>query len=141
MDKYVNTRKAREILGVHSMTLRRWEKNGKIEVMRTAGKHRLYNVEKYLRENKKEMDKDEFEEIQEKIKENICYVRVSTAGQKDDLERQKKYMKKKYPTYKIIEDIGSGINFNRKGLRKIIKNLLVVVPNMLVADQCSNKIS
>ena len=30
-------------------------------------------------------------------------------------------MIKKYQNYEIIEDIGSGINFNRKGLRKIIK--------------------
>ena len=30
-------------------------------------------------------------------------------------------MTKKYPKYEVIEDIGSGINFNRKGLRKIIK--------------------
>jgi predicted site-specific integrase-resolvase len=30
-------------------------------------------------------------------------------------------MIKKYPNYEIVEDIGSGINFNRKGLRKIIK--------------------
>ena len=29
-------------------------------------------------------------------------------------------MKNIYPEYKIIEDIGSGINFNRKGIRKII---------------------
>ncbi len=29
-------------------------------------------------------------------------------------------MKELYPDYKIIEDIGSGINFNRKGIRKII---------------------
>ncbi len=48
-------------------------------------------------------------------------MRVSTNGQKNDLEHQKKYMIKKYPNYEIIEDIGSGINFNRKGLRKIIK--------------------
>jgi predicted site-specific integrase-resolvase len=53
-------------------------------------------------------------------KKNICYVRVSTVGQKDDLKRQKEYMKNKYPNYEIIEDIGSGINFNRRGLRKII---------------------
>jgi len=52
---------------------------------------------------------------------NICYVRVSTIGQKEDLERQKKYMEDKYPTYEIISDIGSGINFNRQGLRRIIR--------------------
>ena len=41
-------------------------------------------------------------------------------GQKEDLERQKKYMKHKYKKYEMIEDIGSGINFNRRGLKKII---------------------
>jgi predicted site-specific integrase-resolvase len=101
--------------------LHRWEKQGKIECMRTGGNHRLYNVNKYLKENGKSMDKEKKEEIENKIKKNICYVRVSTNGQKNDLERQKTYMKKKYPTYEIIEDIGSGINFNRKGLKKIIK--------------------
>ena len=37
------------------------------------------------------------------------------------LEHQREYMMKKYKNYEVIEDIGSGINFNRKGLRKIIK--------------------
>lgn len=36
------------------------------------------------------------------------------------MKRQETYMKNKYPTYEIISDIGSGINFNRKGLNKII---------------------
>ena len=36
------------------------------------------------------------------------------------MERQVEYMKEKYPTYEIITDIGSGLNFNRKGLNKII---------------------
>lgn len=120
-ETYVNTNKAKEILGVHVTTLHRWEKQGKIECMRTGGNHRLYNVNKYLKENGKSMEKEKKEEMENKIKKNICYVRVSTNGQKNDLERQKTYMKKKYPTYEIIEDIGSGINFNRKGLKKIIK--------------------
>jgi len=48
-------------------------------------------------------------------------VRVSSAAQKNDLERQKLYMQKRYPKHLLIEDIGSGLNFNRRGLRKIIK--------------------
>ena len=48
---------------------------------------------------------------------NICYCRVSSENQKDDLERQVKYMKEKYPDYLIIKDVGSGINFNRKGYK------------------------
>ena len=63
----------------------------------------------------------ESEDEEEIDRKNICYIRVSTIGQKEDLERQRKYMQQKYPKYEIIEDIGSGINFNRRGLRKIIK--------------------
>jgi predicted site-specific integrase-resolvase len=120
--KYVKSKKAIEKLGVNIVTLRDWEKKGKIEAIRTAGGHRLYNVEKYLKEQKKEKIKDESESEEEGAeRKKICYIRVSTNGQKDDLERQRKYMKKKYPEYEVIEDIGSGINFNRRGLRKIIK--------------------
>ena len=137
--KFVTTKKATEILGVHYQTLYYWEKKGKIETIRTPGGRRLYNVVKYLETyggekyqriieeaiekddndtQKEDNDNKEDEKIQ---KRNICYVRVSTLGQKDDLERQKKYMKDKYPTYDIIADIGSGINFNRQGIRRIIR--------------------
>ena len=67
---------------------------------------------------------NEYKSKEEKIlkdKINICYIRVSTKGQKDDLVKQKEYMKEKYPNHLIIEDIGSIINFNKKGFKKIIK--------------------
>jgi len=131
-ETYMSAKKAKEILGVHLGILYNWEKAGKLETIRTVGGHRLYNVNKYLRtyanvdyesNNESANDESANDEILnpniEKI--NICYVRVSTINQKNDLERQKKYMINKYPTYTLIEDIGSGINFNRKGLRKIIK--------------------
>jgi putative resolvase len=115
---YVGGKKACEILGVHQQTLYNWDKKKLIDVIRTPGGKRLYNVNKYLEENKiKAPVKVENEKKQKKL----CYIRVSTVGQKDDLERQKKYMKDKYPNYEIIEDIGSGINFNRRGIRKIIR--------------------
>ena len=103
-NNYVSTKKAKEILGVHMQTLYNWEKNGKIDTIRTAGNQRKYNVEKYL----KTYGKGDYEEenIEEEIKEdnkkrlNICYVRVSTLNQKDDLERQKEYMMEKYKDYK-----------------------------------------
>lgn len=129
-NKYVGGKQACEILGVHMQTLYNWEKAGKIEIIRHSDKgKRFYNVEKYLNENKQKTENDLKKEEQEENtnlknddkKKNICYVRVSTIGQKDDLERQKEYMKKKYKKYEIIEDIGSGINFNRRGLRKIIE--------------------
>lgn len=121
MEKFVGGKKACEILGVSTQTLYNWDKSGKIETIRTAGGHRKYNVEKYLSGQGKKTKEEQLIKITNNKKLNICYVRVSTVGQKDDLKRQKEYMIKKYPKYEIIEDIGSGINFNRRGLRRIIK--------------------
>ena len=58
-NKYVNTKKAKELLGVHAQTLHNWERSNKIETIRTAGGHRLYNVEKYMKENGQEGCVDE----------------------------------------------------------------------------------
>ena len=83
----------------------------------------MYNVDKYLKEAKKEFkNKEKIEESEDKNKRyKIVYVRVSSQSQKDDLERQKIYMKKRYPNHDLIEDIGSGMNLNKRGIRKIIK--------------------
>ncbi len=133
-EQYIGKKKALEILGISAMTLLKLEELNKIEVIKTIGGHRKYNVNKYINDNKKESEpvvKDKKEKTKnEKI--NICYVRVSIQGQKSDLEHQKEYMKKKYPKYEIIEDIGSGINFNRKGFRKIIKLAIEGKINKLV---------
>ena len=104
-------------------------KKGLIKTIRTTGSKRLYNVEKYIKEqicedenkNKNTISCNNLDELdKEKEKLNICYVRVSSNGQKDDLERQKNLMVKLYPNHKIIEDIGSGLNLNKRGIKKII---------------------
>jgi len=46
-------------------------------------------------------------------KKNICYCRVSSRKQKEDLERQIEFMKKEYPFHEVITDIASGLNFKR----------------------------
>jgi len=53
-------------------------------------------------------------------KENICYCRVSSQKQKEDLDRQILKMHELYPTYRIISDVASGLNFKRKGLDEVI---------------------
>ena len=53
-------------------------------------------------------------------KRNIYYCRVTTSSQKEDLERQIEYFRCKYPDYEIIKDIGSGLNFKRKGFNTIL---------------------
>jgi predicted site-specific integrase-resolvase len=57
-------------------------------------------------------------------RESYIYCRVSTPSQKEDLERQVEYLRNKYPDFKIIKDIGSGINFKRKGFNSIINSAI-----------------
>lgn len=124
-DNFIGGKKASEILGVHQRTLYQWEEKKLIDTMRTPGGKRMYNVDKYLRVNGKakldiKINDDDIDENGDD-KLNLSYVRVSSMGQKDDLERQKQLILEKYPDHKMIEDIGSGVNLNRRGLRKIIK--------------------
>ncbi len=74
----------------------------------------MYNINKFINYNNNETIDNTTD-----AKLNIIYVRVSSLSQKDDLQRQKKYIVKRFPKHIVIEDIGSGINLN--GLRKIIK--------------------
>lgn len=57
----------------------------------------------------------------------IDYCRASSNKQKDDLERQVENMKTdllaKWKPFSIIQDIGSGINYNKKGLQQLIKEI------------------
>jgi len=118
---YLSGKKASAILGVHQRTLYLWEKKGLIETIRTPGGKRLYNVEKYLEDNKNKYNICEnLDELDNKDKLNICYIRVSSHNQKDDLERQKNLLKMQYPEYIFIQDIGSGLNLNKRGINKII---------------------
>lgn len=129
MEKYVRSKKASQMIGIHPRTLYQWEKKGKIKTIRTPGGHRLYDVHAFLNDldkNKINNNVNDNINIINKIDKNnekikIGYVRVSSIGQKNDLERQKFQMQKLYPNHMIIEDIGSGMNMNRRGLRKIIK--------------------
>lgn len=126
--KYVGGKEASKLLGIHQRTLYQWEEKGLIKTIRTPGGKRLYNVEDFIKEKECEenndqdkciIDLDELNTITGKL--NLSYVRVSSRGQVDDLERQKKLILNKYPDHKMIVDIGSGINFNRPGIRRIIK--------------------
>jgi len=122
--EYVSGKEASKILGVHQRTLYQWEEKGQIDTIRTPGNKRLYNVKKYLKFNQcNEKSIEECKNLDDLDKQgrlNICYIRVSTINQKNDLERQKDLLKAKYNNYIFIEDIGSGLNLNKRGINKII---------------------
>lgn len=104
---YINTKAACSRLGVHPNTLRNWDKEGKIKTIRTPGGNRLYDLSSISQERTK-----------------IIYARVSSNGQKPDLEKQISYLRTRYPEYDLIQDIGSGLNFKRKGLATLLDRIL-----------------
>lgn len=107
---YIPLRKAAQELGLHPNTLRKYADNGTIPSIKNAAGQRLFDVQCYLRGVMPAA--------------LICYCRVSSHKQRDDLERQVAFMRERYPTAEIIRDIGSGINFKRKGLRALLDRLL-----------------
>lgn len=120
--EFMGGQEASRILGVHQRTLYQWEARKKIDTIRTPGGKRLYNVNKFIKENQEYMKANGIHNnITENIKKNICYIRVSSINQSNDLERQRKLMEKLYPGNEIIEDIGSGLNLNKRCIRRIIK--------------------
>ena len=56
-------------------------------------------------------------------KKEIIYCRVSSAKQKGDLDRQIKSLQRKFPDHEVIQDIGSGINFKRKGFLSLLQQV------------------
>jgi len=110
-NNYVSRRELIKTLNIHYHTVYNLVKNNKIETIK-VGSISKYNLDKYITDNKII--------INNTIKKKICYCRVSSRKQNSDLERQINLMQSNYPNYEIISDIGSGLNFKRKGLEKII---------------------
>ena len=126
---FVSGKEAYELLDVHRNTLYAWEKKGTLEVIRNSSRgKRYYNIKKFMLNkglvcnmNKiRPIKCSKIEQLEVQTRINICYVRVSSANQKDDLERQKDVLKENYPDYDLIQEIGSGINLTKKNLLKII---------------------
>jgi predicted site-specific integrase-resolvase len=118
--KYYSSKTVTQLLGVTAQTLRNWDKEGKLKPTYTKSNgYRYYSEESILSYTQ-----------ERKTKKNlnvIGYARVSSKKQLDDLERQveniKTYLSNKYETFEIITDIGSGINYNKPGLLKLIEKI------------------
>ena len=107
--KYIKGKEACGRLGVCMNTLRKMADDGRIETIRVSGQRR-YNVDVYLGLQQRQS--------------TICYCRVSSHKQRDDLERQVAFMQERYPQAEVVKDIGSGINFKRKGLKTILERAM-----------------
>lgn len=112
-------------IGVHPDTLRRWANDGKVKIAgKTPGGQRLFD----LSEISAMITSPTKRPLQVKpIKPTIAYARVSSYDQKKDLERQVEQLSLFCSAngweHRIIEDLGSGMNYNKKGLKTLIKSL------------------
>ena len=120
MSQTLSVSKAGKHFGVHPQTIREWADDGRIKCIRTpTGQRRVI-----------------IEEKNQEIKYKAIYCRVSSQKQKDDLQRQVDYMQKTFPGYKTFKDIGSGINFKRKGLLTLLDACLQGhVEEVVVSDR------
>lgn len=112
MSNLLTVSQAAELLGVSTKTIRRWETEGRIKSIRTEGGHRRFTITDLIG-NKQDNSL------------TVAYARVSSPDQKDDLERQKivleAYCAKQGWSFEVISDLGSGLNYRKKGLIKLIK--------------------
>ena len=111
-DKLLTPYEASILLKVSKQTLVNWEHSGKIKALRTKGNHRRYLRSSII----KQSDQSNYS----CKKKDICYCRVSSHSQKKDLETQVEFFKNKFPGFEIIKDIGSGLNYKRKGFNSIL---------------------
>jgi predicted site-specific integrase-resolvase len=97
---------------LHPNTLRKYADNGTIKSIKTPGGKRQLDLSSFIPQE------------QPKGCSTICYARVSTLNQKEQLQTQKQCLSIKYPNAEIISDIGSGLNLSRKGLNSILERAL-----------------
>ena len=118
-ENYISIGKASELSGISIQTLRSMVDENKIDGFKTPAGHRRIN--KHCLESLIFSPVGSKEEPKSN-KKNFIYTRVSSRKQLDDLTRQIEYLKKpQYASYSVIQDVGSGINFKREGLKKILQ--------------------
>lgn len=119
MSRLLTISQAAEMLGVSIITLRRWEQLGKIQPTYTSDGHRRYLLSQLH---------PDFQAALPDNRKTIAYARVSSHDQKDDLERQKQvlelYCASKGWQYEIIADLGSGMNYHKKGLKRLLNQII-----------------
>lgn len=110
-----------EKVGVSISTLQRWDRTNVLKSRRTPTNQRYYTDE--------DLNKVLNLEAETKSKrKNVGYCRVSTQGQKQNLEKQKELVSVYSLSHGVIldeiyTDIGSGLNYQRKSWSILLKQV------------------
>lgn len=121
MQKLVGIGEAAKALGVTPLTLRRWDESGKLKPdLVTDGGRRRYDLARLRPELFRAQDPAE--------RRTVAYARVSSHDQKPDLERQAQaleaYCAAQGWTYEIVTDLGSGMKYRKKGLKRLLDDIV-----------------
>ena len=120
MIKLVTISEASKELGISVSTLRRWDKSGKLMPEKTASGHRRYDIAK--------LKPGAFRPAKAEERKTVAYARVSGQDQKNDLERQKQvleiYCERQGWIYEVVSDLGSGMNYHKKGLKRLLNEIM-----------------
>lgn len=119
MADYYSIHQASKMLNLSAQTLRNWDRSGYMKPHHTSTNGRRYYSKEQL---------NAFLNVKsDTARVAIGYCRVSSKKQFDDLERQvenmKTYLTAQGQPFEIITDIGSGINYQKKGLRQLIEKI------------------
>lgn len=125
MPKYVSSAKVREVFDIAPETLRGWAVKGVINarsITNVSGRKTwLYDLESIGSRLEPGVDESTSSKSSTKQRSTIIYCRVSSKKQLPDLERQKTLLETAFPDSEVITDIGSGLNYNKPGLSKLVE--------------------
>lgn len=120
--QFISVGRATQLSGLEAQTIRKMADKGIITCYKTPSGQRKINLQSLQKFCAPLVHDKEESEVQ---KENFVYVRVSTKKQMDDLSRQLEYVQRpEYASYTVVKDIGSGINFKRRGLSTLLEACL-----------------
>lgn len=102
--------------GVSIHTIHHWRQHGKIVARKQgdSGKY-LYDLDSFIAKTSCSTEKE-----QKRPRKGIIYARVSTRKQAAFLQNQIDRLKERYPDHDVYSDVASGINFKRKGFKKVL---------------------
>lgn len=120
MNKMYTISQFAKLINVNPMTLRRWDEQGLLKPFHLPNsKHRRYTDEHLMQVKNINFGPNKEDKL------NIVYARESTAQQENSLNNQIEKCKEfcigqGISIDKVIQDYGSGLNYNRKGLEELI---------------------
>ena len=136
MHRFVGIDEAAKVLGESISMPRRWDAAGKPIPGQTLGSRRRYDLA--------QLRPGEFRAASDSHRQTIAYARVSSHDQKDDLERQKQALERYWArqgwTFEVVTDLGSGMNYRKKSLRRLLAQVIDESVGRLVITHKNRKL-